>query len=150
MYTSSRKPTLRSGILLLILGTICLVFGTFNHIEHCKVEKACTEKTTGTVTEVQTYQSSKKYGHRKKEYKAIVDYTIPDSDKHYSLTTEHSTKTFTQGEQVTVMYDPNDAHNAYSPEGFRDTGLYVMLSSLFFGGLGLLFTIVSIRDKNRL
>lgn len=145
---NSRRPTLRAGILLLILWLIMFVFGIFGHILHRKVEKACTEETVGTVTNVHTEESkNSKTGTIRRSYKATVTYEIPASDKQYTLTTGNRKERFIEGEQVTVMYDPDDVYNAYCPDAFRDTGLYIVLGSFFFGGIGLIFTIVAIRDK---
>lgn len=145
---NSRRPTLRAGILLLILSLLLTVLGIFEHIWHRKIEKACTAETIGTVTNVRM-EESKNYrtGTTKRLYKAIVTYEIPGSDKQYTLTTQQRKESFIEGQQVTVMYDPDDVYNAYSPDAFRDSGQYVLLGSLFFGAMGLIFTIVAIRDK---
>ena len=52
-----------------------------------------------------------------------------------------------EGQQLTVMYAPDDVSYAYCKEAFSDNGKGLIAFSFFFGGLGLIFTITALRDR---
>lgn len=142
----TKGSSIRLGILFLILWLIMMIYGIYSHIGHNKLKKACTEKTTGIVTSVEDYETRGSYNKPNRYYRAIVTYEVPGSDIQYTLATEHRKETFTEGEQLTVMYDPNDVNSAYALEEFRDLGKSMALGSFIFFGFGLLFLISGIKE----
>lgn len=148
MMMLSRRPTLRSGILLFILWFILIVLGIVWHIDYRKYVSACTEQTAGIVTNVYVNESKRgRSGRTEISYKAAVAYQVPGSDAQYTLTTGQRKEGFYEGQQLTVMYAPDDVSYAYCKEAFSDNGKGLIAFSFFFGGLGLIFTITALRDR---
>ena len=121
------------GMMILFLaGLLFAAIGVFMLLRKNKLKKVCTARTDGTVTDCTRHVSRKRKGGTKVTYNSTFTYSVNGVEYVKSVNRRYS-----EGERVTVHYDPSDPNRHYPDK----LGIF---GELFFIAFGALFMILPI------
>lgn len=120
--------------IFLLLGLGMLAGGVYS-FQSSQRFVAAAEMTTGSVVDLERRESRDSDGNRSITYYPVVRYRLPNGGDHqFRSSTGSNPPSYRQGEEVEVLYLPDDPYQARINGFFSLWGLPVILS-----GMGLVF-----------
>ena len=138
---NSRK---NSAIVAVIISVLLIIAGVVQTAYFHRLKQNATEQVSGEITDVSRHSSfSRSSSHSRRrpktKYHIYVDYTVGRTEYTTSFTLSRSK--FSEGEKVTVMYDPNDPENCYVVGAFKNGGITISVSGIIFLVISIAFII---------
>ena len=123
-----------------VVGLFFVGLGGFFWWRGKKLRQECTAQTAGVVSDVGHTVTYKK-GKRRNQYRTTFTYSVDDVEYVKQSSTTTSTQKFSEGQNVTVFYDPNKPQRYYVLEEGRAVAL--ILVAIIMGVLFILAGIFS-------
>ena len=138
---NSRK---NSAIVAVIISVLLIIAGVVRTAYFHRLKQNATEQVSGEVTDVSRHSSfSRSSSHSRRrpktKYHIYADYTVRRTEYTTSFTLSRSK--FSEGEKVTVMYDPNNPENCYVVGAFKNGGITISVSGIIFLVISIAFMI---------
>lgn len=122
----------------------CIIVGGISRaVTHFRFYKTALE-TTGTITDIETYQDSDGDSH----HQVFVSYMV-DGQAYTDIRLSHYTSSMHEGASISLFYDPKNPEHIETKTGstFEIVMLFVM--AVVFGGIGIGFFIPFARQKKK-
>ncbi len=126
-------------IVCLIVGLIFIVIGCLIFYFQKQDEKICTDKVDGVVVELVARKSTstRKNHHSSTTYAPVYEYDYKGHHYRVQSSISSSPASFSVGEQVEIMVDPDDPSHIYVPADKASR-----LICIIFAGIGGVFAAI--------
>ncbi|MDR0443375.1 MAG: DUF3592 domain-containing protein [Treponema sp.] len=141
---SATSQGTRAMVIFLIFGALCTSISLFGIKRNRRLKVVCTSQTTGIVIEVHRRRS----GGSKSSYSYYPEFSYTANGRPYRDCSVFGTpkSRFTEGQKVTVHYDPNKPEDYYVGEdSLSNVGFYIFLAA---GALLLFFAPFMLKIYN--
>lgn len=142
------------AVIFIFFGVLFLGIGLGFNAYNSRLEKKCTDKTTATVVDIKSQQTSRrKNGHHTVEtvtYAPVVEYTVDGKKFKKSSNIYSSNNDNYIGEEIEIYYDPNDPQQVYIKDE-NASEIFVLVFSLIGGVffiIGVAFAIFIVKNKH--
>ncbi|MCQ2417600.1 MAG: DUF3592 domain-containing protein [Oscillospiraceae bacterium] len=137
------------SIIFIVVGALVAVFGLTMYVREKQIETVCSSSTSGVITDVRSFSISRQrkkhtkkpsVSYSKEQYVPEATYTIGDIS--YTVEGDGLNEPVSEGETVTIMYNPSDPSEAYILDYYNNAYGFITLFGAAFVVLGILAAVV--------
>lgn len=143
----------RSGILMLVLAAILLIFGIAVQIHSRNITGQCSASVRGVIADVESKRVRTRSRYSSRTHTEYQAHIILDSDAPLGRISVHSgwTKTpYHTGDPITVYYNPDDPTVYYAEGAVPQNGIALLIMGGIFLVSGVCFFTLGSSERRRI
>ena len=143
----------RSGILMLVLAAILLIFGIAVQIHSRDITRQCSASVRGVIADVESKRVHTRSRYSSRTHTEYQAHIIIESDSPFHTPSVRSgwTRTpYRTGDPITVYYDPDDPTVYYAQGAAPQNGIALMIMGGVFLVSGMLFYGIGSSEYRRI